>query len=91
MSATERDEPDPMNPERLPTGTLLDDLGCPHCGKTCDVCVVLDEERHQLRGAVSDLAEANARIETLLAAENKAWRDAQTWKERAIESGWGQS
>lgn len=32
-----------LNPERLPTGTLLEDLGCPHCGKTCDVCVTLDE------------------------------------------------
>lgn len=44
----------------------------------------------QLTGAVSDLADANARIETLLAAENKAWTEAQVWKERAIESGWGQ-
>jgi hypothetical protein len=60
MSLIERDEPDPLNPERLPTGTLMDDIGCPHCGKTCDVCVILDEERHQLRGAVATRDEAVA-------------------------------
>jgi hypothetical protein len=54
LDLIERDGPEP---ERLPTGTWLHDLGCPHCGKTCDVCVVLDanaaEDRQRLRGAVS--------------------------------------
>jgi hypothetical protein len=54
LDLIERDGPEP---ERLPTGTWLHDLGCPHCRKTCDVCVVLDanaaEDRQRLRGAVS--------------------------------------
>lgn len=67
---------------------------CATCGRPLNAESVawLAEDYGRLlidhRGAVSDLAEANARIETLLAAENKAWRDAQTWKERAVESGW---
>lgn len=66
---------------------------CRHAG--CEAMLVSVEyvlvpiADHQ--GAVSALAEANTRIETLLAAENKAWREAQEWKERAIDSGWGQS
>jgi hypothetical protein len=67
MSAIERGEPDPLNLVRLPTGTLVEDLGCPHCGKTCDVCVILDEERHQLRDAYREAVEALRAVERMLA------------------------
>jgi hypothetical protein len=52
--------------ERLLSGTLLEDLGCPHCGKVCDVCVDADEllaalraENEALRGALSQVQHAS--------------------------------
>lgn len=60
-----------------PAGTPLEDLGCPHCGKTCDVCVDMDAEAAQLR---SDLQEARAVLGAVIPLLTP--EQAAEWQER---------
>jgi hypothetical protein len=87
MSATERGDGMPViahddKPERLTTGTLTEDMGCPHCGKLCDVCVTQDAiialEREQHRGAVEALGELADLVDGLRGplGDSRAIRDA---------------
>lgn len=62
-----------------------------HCGERIDrVRDELEALDQRLRGAVARAEKAEARVTELLKAEGQAWRDAQMWQDRALESGWGQ-
>jgi len=46
-----------------------EDLGCPHCGVRCDVCVALIAEVERLREEVSLSVELREKVEAGLTAE----------------------